>query len=66
MHAACPIIEGTKMAISLWIRGNFQDNLKCSIKHSGYDVKNILRNKYDNHDAEIPKHLLKRPTIPQY
>lgn len=54
------------MAVSLWIRGNFQINLKCSIKHAGYDIKNILRNNYDKIDNIIPKNLLKRPIISYY
>jgi hypothetical protein len=24
LHAACPILAGRKIAVSLWIRGNFQ------------------------------------------
>lgn len=53
------------MAVSLWIRGNFQHQLKCSITHSGYEAEEIFREKFNEID-NFPKEFLKRPPIPNW
>jgi hypothetical protein len=45
LHAACPIEEGHKMAVSLWIRGNFQDQLECSMENERYDAEMLIKRK---------------------
>lgn len=62
LHAACPIEEGEKIAVSLWIRGNFQDGLKCSITHPGYAPLELLRSGEKN--DRPAENRLRRPTIP--
>lgn len=42
LHAACPIEKGEKMAVSLWIRGNFQDQLKCPLEDERYNAKMLV------------------------
>lgn len=48
LHAACPIEDGEKMAVSLWFRANFQDRLQCSMEDERYDAKMLVEqgNKY--------------------
>ena len=43
MHAGCPVEAGEKLALSLWFRRNFQDGLKCSTLHAGYNPLDLLK-----------------------
>ncbi|KAH7716616.1 CBN-PHY-4 protein [Aphelenchoides avenae] len=63
LHAACPIEEGEKIAVSLWIRGNFQDGLKCSTSHPGYIPLELLRSGHVN--DKPAENRMKRPMIPE-
>ncbi|KAI1728058.1 2OG-Fe(II) oxygenase superfamily domain-containing protein [Ditylenchus destructor] len=65
LHAACPIQQGEKIAVSLWIRGNYQNNLQCAITHAGYEPEHIIR-KTPAEYHEIPQKMRMRPRIPQW
>uniref|UniRef100_A0A1I7SAP1 Fe2OG dioxygenase domain-containing protein n=2 Tax=Bursaphelenchus xylophilus TaxID=6326 RepID=A0A1I7SAP1_BURXY len=43
LHASCPVERGQKMAVSLWIRGNFQDQLFCPVQSSRYSAVDMVK-----------------------
>lgn len=62
LHAACPIESGQKIAVSLWIRGNFQDGLKSSLSSGRYDATDLIyRRRESIHRPQYDS----RPQIPQ-
>ncbi|CAD5223253.1 unnamed protein product [Bursaphelenchus okinawaensis] len=62
LHAGCPIEKGQKMAVSLWLRGNFQDQLYCptySSRYTSYDMIKQLGSKRSHPQFDT------RPQIPR-
>ncbi|KAI6237373.1 Fe2OG dioxygenase domain-containing protein [Aphelenchoides besseyi] len=45
LHAACPIEDGEKVAVSLWFRGNFQDDLQCDLRNERYNARDLIRDR---------------------
>ncbi|KAH7696813.1 CBN-PHY-4 protein [Aphelenchoides avenae] len=43
VHAGCPIEKGEKIALTLWFRSKYQDGLKCSTMHAGYEPLDLLK-----------------------
>ncbi len=43
LHGACPFDEGEKIAVSLWIRCNYQEALQCSLAHESYEPERLIR-----------------------
>uniref|UniRef100_A0A183CM01 Fe2OG dioxygenase domain-containing protein n=1 Tax=Globodera pallida TaxID=36090 RepID=A0A183CM01_GLOPA len=63
LHAACPVVVGEKIAVSLWIRGNFQNTLKCARTHPGYEPEELVRRNVRKAAEVWPE---ERPTIPRW
>lgn len=43
-HDGCPVIDGTKIVVSNWIRMRSQNQLKSSFSGPDYAIENIFKN----------------------